>query len=490
MSETLQNGTPRVQSKIRFIDFMPDVDTIIPGALLDMSNLVPSAKGYRTYPRLAKYSINNLPNPVLGTYTGLFGDVLTVLAGTVDKLYWLNAFTLTDSGLLPGAPVTGRWRFDFYAGEVVIVNGIDPPYTYNGTTFANLAGSPPVASIVQATDYSLFLFPPNSADWISTLNSTLWTPSIATETVTGTIRRVGGNITAAHRLRGGIAIYKRTSLTFGRFTGPPFYWDFGNGVSDLVGAPGQESVANVGDAHYFPGPDDFYSFDGYSLQRIPNQLKEWFFATLDQHASHLIAARWDQKRSLIFWHFPSINSGGVLDCWICYDVRNKKWSADTNATDIDMPVFSVIPTVETTYDALTTRYPTYGAMNFMYGDLHGGITEISGAFRASDHALCLYNGQPMSSSFTMHDFGDRENLYQVISLKPHYEIYPVEGATIQPLNQRLPGTALTPGNARPLASDGHFNVFNTALLQRYKHIGFSEYEITGIDAQIEYAGEA
>lgn len=490
-AETLQQGIPEVQGRIRFIDFAPDADPITPGILLETSNLMPTAKGYRGYPRLTPYSANSLSTPCLGAFASLIGDNIVILIGTADKLYYLNGRTLTDSGLTPTS-IAGRWRFDQYAGEVVAVNGINAPYSYDGSTFGNLAGSPPVASIVQATEYGLFLIYANSSDWITSLNSHIWTPSIATQTVTGTIRKGSGNITAAHRLRGGIAIYKRKNLVFGQFTNPPFFWDFGNGISDQVGAPGQEAVANVGDAHYFPGPDDFYVFDGFSLQRVPNNLKEWFFSKLNQKLAYLICARWDQKRSLIFWHFPSINASPEtsLDSWICLNLRTGKWSGDSQADPIDMPFFSTIETGQLTYAVLTETYPTYADMDFFYGDLQSRTNEISGAIRSSDHGLHLYNGAPGEASFITHDFGDRENLYEVTQIRPQYEIYPEAGATIQAYNQRLPGKTPEAGPSRDLSSDGTFDIMNTARLQRYKHTGNSEYEITGLEVQIEYAGES
>lgn len=491
MNEVLQAGIPRVPYKVRFLDFMPDVDPLTPGALLDMSNLYPSAKGYRTYPSLTKFSTVDLPGECLGAVSAALGDDIIVLAGTADKLFILQGSVWTDSGLTPSA-ITGRWRFDSYADEIIAVNGVNAAYKYDGAAFGNLGGSPPVSSIVQGTPYALFLVAPNSSNWIASLNSALWTPSIPTQTVTGTIRNGAGDLTAAHQLRGGIAFYKRQSLTYGQFSGPPNYWDFGNGISTKIGAPGQEAVANLGDIHYFPGPDDFYSFDGYSLQRVPNQLKEWFFANLNQQLDYLISARWDQERSLIFWHFPSItaNPETALDSWICLNLRTGKWAADRSAVRVDVPVFASIQTGQLTYASLTEQYPTYGDMDFLYGDLRSRAIDQTGVIRTSDHGLYFYNGQPGRASHTTHDFGDRVSLYQVTQIQPHYSIYPEAGATMQPLNQKRRVGAPVAGAARPLKDNGAFDMENTARLQRYKHVGESEYEIVGADVAIEYAGEA
>lgn len=488
-AESFATGIPQVPSKIRFLDFAPDIDPLTPGALLDLSNMYPSAKGIRTYPSLTRFSSNDLPDPCLGAFSGPIGDNLVVLAGTTDALFYLDGAVWTDSGLTPSA-IVDRWRFDSYNNEIFAVNGVNA-YKYDGSTFGAVAGSPPAASIVQATPYALFLVGTNSSDWIATLNPALWTPSVATETVTGTIRNGAGDLTAAHQLRGGIAFYKRNSLTFGQFSGPPFYWDFGNGISRQIGAPGQEAVANLGDIHYFPGPDDFYSFDGSALQRVPNNLKEWFFANLNQTLDYLICARWDQQRSLIFWHFPSINASPetALDSWICLNVRTGKWTADRSASPLDVPIFSSVQTGQLTWAALVALYPTWDDWSFLYGDLRSRAVDQTGIISAADHGLYFYNGIPGQAMFTTHDFGDRENLYQVTEIQPQYSIYPEDGATIQPLNQaRRVGTPVA-GTARAITSVGTFDVNNTARLQRWKHVSESECEVVGIVANCDFAGE-
>jgi hypothetical protein len=155
-----------------------------------------------------------------------------------------------------------------------------------------------------------------------------------------------------------------------------------------------------------------------------------------------------------------------------------------------VPIFASLQTGQLTYASLTTQYPTYNDMNFMYGDLRSRAIDQTGGIRTVDHALYIYNGLPGEASLTTHDFGDRESLFQVTSIKPQYSIYPESGATIQPLNQKRRVGTPVPGAVRSLRSNGRFDVENTALLQRYKHTSLSECEIVGCEAMIEYAGEA
>ena len=498
-SSALARGNPEIPGRVKFLDFMPDADPTTPGAILDSSNVYPTTKGYRAYPSLAPYALNALPSACQGAAAGILGSAPFVVAGTTNQLYLLNASTLLlESQGLALTPITGRWRFDTYGHQLIAVNGIDPNQAYSGTgTFAPLGGSPPVASLVQATDYSVFLIEPNSHTWHSSLSATIWVNSIATQTLQGDLDSTDGNITAAHKLRNGITLFKPKAFHMGRFIGPPFYWQFDT-VSEQVGAPCQEAVANLGDIQYWPGPDDFFFFDGSSLQRIPNNLKEWFFRLLDNDHADKIAARWDQRKNLIFWHFPSIhaNPAGTLDHWICFNTRTGRWAANTASTSsiIEMPVFT--PTRVSgglTYGSFTARYATYAAAKAAtpsYGDLRPQNEDVSGAFGA-DHALKTYNGDPGLSFITTHDLGDRHSMYQVTRVRPEFSIYPQTAiGTAQVIAEYVPGKPVTTlGLTRPLSTDGWFNLVSTKRLQRFKLAFQSDFEIIGFEAMAEYAGE-
>lgn len=489
-SSNLARGQPQIVDRAVFADFAPDIDPITPGILIDCSNAYPTVKGFRSYPSLVRYSTNNLPGTAFGVFSGAQGSADVLVAGVADQLYELVAKTFVSAGLSLGTITPpARWRFDMYGTDLIAVNGLDPVQMKPiSGSFATLGGGPPVASIAQATDFSLFLIEANSSRWWSSLSDTIWTPSIATQTVRGNLDSTNGNISAAHALRSGIAIYKRKALHYGTFTGPPFYWDFVT-VSTQIGAPSQEAIANLGDVQYFLGPDDFYAFDAQSLKRIPNNLKEWFFANYDQTKDYLVSARWEQEKSLIFWHFASLQSvGETIDLWICYNLRTGKWSK--GAEMVDVPVFSSIQTGNLTYADFTATYPTYADVEGLrYGDLRSRAIDLSGVIKSADHGLYLYNGAPAGGYVTSHDFGDRHNMYQVTRLRPQFSVYPQSGAILEVLSQYRPGDAPVAGPVVNLSSDGWFNFRNTSRLQRFKITALSEMEITGVEAMVDYAGE-
>jgi hypothetical protein len=211
--------------------------------------------------------------------------------------------------------------------------------------------------------------------------------------------------------------------------------------------------------------DDF--FDGSSLNRIPNNLKEWFFNLLDGDNANKIAARWDQQKNLIFWHFPSIhaNPAGSLDYWICLNTRTGRWSGNTAGTPIvEMPIFTPIKVSGgLTYGSFTARYATYAAAEAAiatYGDLRAQNQDVSGVI-GSDHKLQIYNGDRVYPA-TSHDFPDIQ-CTRSLGLDPSSPLS--ASAAVEVISQH-PDQSL-PGLTRPLSDDGWFNV-STARAQRFK----------------------
>lgn len=487
-STNLARGIPQITGDVpAFLDFAPDRDPVIPGVITDMDNLYPTVAGYRTYPGPVKLSSNTLPSTALGAFAGFIGSTAFLVVGVSGQLYLLLNGVLTSQALSIST-TTGRWRFDLYGDTLIAVDGVNYPLAYSGSNFNPLGGSPPRSSIVQASDYSVFLIETDSSIWHSSLSATIWTNSIQTQTISASLDSTPGIITAAHRLRGGMALYKRKSLVYSTFQGPPLYWQF-NTVSEEIGAPSQEAVANIGDVHLFPGPNDFYMFDGYSFNAIPNNLRQWFFATLDQNNDQNIASRWDQLRNLVFWYFPSVNASpvGSLDTWICYNLKTGKWSKGSSPGGyIEIPIFATVKTGQLTYGSLASTFLTYGDLTGLYGDINARTVDISGIFQ-NDHALYIFNGMPGESYITTHDLADRDNFYECMRVRPYFVIAP-SSARLQAYNQIDPGTEPTLGASANLYK-GRFNFRNNSRLQRFKITAEDEMEIVGFKALIEFSGE-
>jgi len=479
------------------IDFAPDKDPLTKGAILDANGWYPTEMGARTLPG-PSVATAPLPAPAQGGFVARVSAGVIVVAGTSTDLYILTGGNWVAQGLTV-TTTTNRWRFASYGNDIIAVNGVDPPFvSANGAPFAPLGGSPPISDLVQASDYSLFLDTADSFTWWSSLSDTIWTPGIPTQTVTADITATPGDLTAMVQQRSTMTFFKRTSMYVAYFEGPPFYWNIRK-VSQQVGSASAENVINAGDILYFIGPDDFYSFDGYNLTRIPNSLKEWFFRDeYDVAYDYNVAARFDEARNLIFWHYPSnaAEPRGTLDSWICLNVRTGRWLP--GKTTIQVPLQGRIPaSTGLTYDQFGAMFATYDDIPDIPYDWVGfgpSPRDYTGVF-LPDNALYVYGTAPPITEpgpfITGSDFGDRRLLYQVRRMRPGFSLNPGPGncqveILVQYLQGRVPPT---PVQTVPMSNDGFFNCDVTNRLQRPRIRVFAEAEIVDYELEFSEAGE-
>lgn len=497
-------ATPGAQLPKRpILNFAPDLDSVTPGVVLDGHDFYPVRKGMRTLPSQVQQT-DPLPDECRGAASLVFTDQFGVIvAGTLETL----CFTLPDSILPPVAewvvqnigpspfPLRVRWRFAIYKDMIFAVDGTRKPFVatraginnatnLNPTAWAPLTIDPPLASIVATSDFSLFLVGANSATWYSTVNPTIWVQDVAQLSVSDTINQTSGPITAAAAQRSNMVLYKEFALYVGTLSaaalgpaGVPVIWQFTE-VSRQVGTVSQETLAVFRDIHYFLGPDDFYSFDGFSLNPLPNDLKEWFFQRIDEFGIQNVRTRVDTIRSCIFWHFRPVIEGLPTD-WICYNVREQRWSK--GLANIDCAVDGPI-----TVGSQLTRKVT------------------SGTIHADDHALYVVGAESRktgdTASVTTGDIGDRHFMYQLTRVRPFYQ--KLTGLpTCTPLNLYTPGGTwdVTTGKfvdavyvaqaTVPLSADGWFNLNNTARLQRLRIDHDDDAELIGLEIDGHAVGE-
>jgi hypothetical protein len=480
-------------------NFAPDADPISDGVILDSNGVYPTDRGFRTLP-VPTAASDPLPDPCLGAYVTQVEAGTVIVAGTVDDLYVYSAGSWTAQGLTCG-PVTGKWRFTTYGNFIIAVNGVDRPFaSNNGATFVALGGTPPISSLCAASDYSLFLGQVGTNTWWSSLSASVWTPSSATITVTADVEGIPGVLTSMIGVKGAMAMFKRQGCVVATYTqSPPYFWDVRK-VSAEVGTPNQLSAISVKDRIWFLGPDDFYMLDGYDLIPIPNQLKEWFFReSYDVSYDYLVEARHDEPRNLIFWHYPSKNSGGVLNKYVCLNYRTGNWAFGSLTIQCVLQG-SVPASTGLTYDEFGDMFATYDDIPDVPYDwpvFGSNGQDLPGYFDTTDILNLYSEGTPGPDSdafVTSGFFGDRRNLYQAIRIRPGFVLYP-ENSDADPVSEVTPqttylqGAPVTDGTAIPLSEDGFYNINVTARMQRHKFNFYAEAEIVDYELEVSPAGE-
>jgi hypothetical protein len=499
--------------------FEPDLDAIVQGfmerqiaaqsqsLLTDCNWVYSTLGGFKNMPALAQIG-PALPSKAFGAFAAEIQNAYLIVLATNNQLYFFNNGILVSQALTL-ANTANPWSFTVYGTDLLATDGVDPvQVSINGGAFGALAGSPPIFSIVEATDFSLFGIVPISNEYWFTLNDTVWTPSIATATGFATLSSTAGIIVAAKELLGGISMFKRNALHYGTYQGPPFYWGFQT-ISNKVGTLGPNSVVTVDTMQYFVGPDDFYQFDGYSLSRIPNNLRKWFFANMDSNFAANIFATYDQPRGQVVFWFPSINANpkGVFDSNVAFSTLTGKWvksqSIDGSAI-IDIPVTGLITASQPwTWAKFQNTYNTYAnTPNLTYGSaLFSGSTTPVVAVIDGNHIISTLTGAfgaPHFSSLpafiTTGDLGDKKNVYRLNRAKPGYLSLPSTQVLASPSKLRVfstyvPGTDYSESDLIDLAPTGYFDFVHADRLQRLRIGWYSDSELSDLDVDISFAGK-
>lgn len=505
---------------IPLLAWEPDADPLTPGVLLDCDGFYGSPKGLRTLPSWVVSTIR-LPEPARGGHSATLttGTQVTVV-GTTHHLWREQAgqWVAFDSGQTFNT--TTAWRFAVFGDDIIAVNGLDPPQLSRvGHPFSPMAdytqpgnSPPPVAALVAVVDEGIFLVRPSSNVWIFSPNVAQWEPDIATGVVTAPLFGTPGPITAIHRTRGGVVIYKESSFYIGRFIGSPLFWSF-DSVSENVGVAANEVVANADDVHYFLGRDDFYSFDGASLRRLENNVKEHLFRTLPVSRRDQFTARFDPINSLVIWHHPSATAGlgndtrPVLDSMLLYSLRTGKWTRSMPRDSAGEPVVAeavLQPTLRLrprlSYAEFAAQFLMYDNLDITYNDprLEIGFEGTVGALITNTHALATESGPSVGGSLLTGEYGDGNSYMMLSRVRPIFAEYPADRVGhLQVLKRRIngypvpdPGPFPQPGLGPQawLTKDGTFNVISTARALQMRLSFNTQCEITSVVYDAQPAG--
>lgn len=394
-------------------DFAPDLDPTTPGIILDANNAVPTMKGYasRNFPVVIPNG--TLPVVASGGYIALFSSgAVSLYAAGQGHIYQLQSGGWVEVDASSVYPATSPYVFTQFNDDVIVTaNGLASPLVATGINgiFAPLGGSPPAnaVAVISVAGFVVFFAGPN---WYSSAAGVdnNYVPDIQTLAATGTLYDVPGNVTAGASLYRSIVAFKAGATWVGSFSGTPFTWSF-QLISGQVGTYGQGCVVTLPDSIAFLGTDDFYITTGWTPQRIPNSLKEWFFANADHTQLQNVQGWYDHLNSVIYWHFVSIATPipGELDSYVAYNVRVGRWSKGyLNASLI----------VQNTQD---TQVALVGA--------NGGTSE-GGYFFDPTNKLMTWGGEAGAVPTTMYVksgyLGDESNLSQLLRFRAKWNVYP------------------------------------------------------------------
>lgn len=477
-----------VNVDIKYLGFVPDLDPSTEGALVGTAALVPTSRGFFKPVRLPQiYTALPLSSACYGTFYALYlNGTEALFAGTNNHLYKgdLAAWTAWDGGTTFTTPTTlpgGGWRFCQFGNDTIAVNGSNtdvPQVSALAANFGTLGGSPPVTKLV-ASVANAFVFMANTITqqgggagfgdqwWCSGLgNDATWVASLATQATNGRLFDTAGPISAVKSIGANItvAIYKQTATYLGQYVGPPLIWQFIR-VNSLNGALTHESVVDIGNIHVFPSMDDFYTFDGSSLQRLENPVKQWFFGQLNMAAIRTgtanIFGTLDRINDIVYWYFPTTTT--AADTWLAWNIKSNKWTKGVLTVEAVM-----VP------DVVLNNLPTTAVFK-------------------TDHKFYSINGGPDATcTLTTGDIGDHTLFYDINRIRPKFATAPADPTSVTVTGYRrfsLGDVQQQVTGPSPMGAYGWVNLRTSARWSAFKLALAQDMEIIGMDVYATPVGD-
>lgn len=482
------------------LGFTPDVETPVPGMLVDCTQFIPYLTGMQAAP--APLTPTDVPALVAecrnaAVVTRLDG-VRRVVAGTATNLYELTAGAWASRTRAVGGAYTGgadtRWSFAQFGDSTIASNRTDEMQrsTTTGGAFANIATAPKAKIVFTVGAFVMALNTNDGAEktdgWhcCAAFDDTSWTPSITTQAASGRLVSTPGALTAGLRLGEYAVAYKSQSLYLGQYVGPPSVWDWQLVPGGGAGCVGQDALCDIDGAHFFVGEDNFWIFDGTRPVPIGDQqVRQWFFNNSDQASRFKTQCVYDRQENRVWIFYPSAGSL-VNDSALVYHLKNKVWGrANRNIQAVLSYVANGI-----TFDTLNTVAATYDALPEVSYDsqfwLSGG--RALAVFNTSNQLQTL-NGAGENSSFTTGDVGndDRVTLLTRIRLRFASGFAPT-AATVQTFHKFNSGDSLTAGDSGSL-NDGKFDVLRSARWHRAVVSMTGSVKVTGINPTLVAEGD-
>ena len=483
-------------AKIR--GFAPDIDPTTTGAIIRGKGIIPSIRGIQAAPS---------PNPTQDdAMTATVVDAVTIektdgtlrtFAGTTTQIFELASTAWTDRTRASGTYTAGTsWDFAQLGDTTYATNNVAVPQFSSSGAFADLTGAP-VCSIIEAVNDQLFALDTNEGTfgdqpdrwWASAFGDPGdWTPSIASQSVSGRLTNTPGPITAGRGLGSDIVVYKENSIYLGRYIGPPEIWSFQLIASD-VGAVANRAVVQIQNGHIFMGPFDFFAFDGTRPQSIGGPIKDYFFEEeIDFDNRSKVRGVYDQTTDRVFFFYVSKDSAGGLDRYIVYHLRSDRWG-----TPVDLQVeavFEYIQSTGITYDDLGNNYATYDDLptTIIYDSPFWSTREKFVAVFKTDHMLNVMNGEPTTADMTFWTVGTDSVFSFLRRVRPRFAEFPTS-ATMYNSYSNGPAQPVTSDAPTSALNDGKFDLGRSARWHQTRMETVGPMELLGVDIDLVGDGE-
>lgn len=467
--------------------FAPDVDPVTPGILTDCDAIVPTLKGMAAANSPVNAGLAALGEAPNAAYVAeLLNGTKRTFAATATTIQEAGSTTWTDRSRVGGYSGSERTRFCTFGNVVLATNRAEAiQQSEPDADFEDIDGAPKALILVPASGFVVALNidgmtlgdVPDGWGCSALRNQEDWTPAAATQCAAGRLLDSPGPVLAGAALGDDVVAYKATSMYVGRYVGPPLVWSWTRVPGD-VGCIGAEALVVAGTVQYFIGTDDFYSFDGTVPRPIGAPIREWFFDTLSVQDRNKIVGTVDRARALVYWYFPTVNGGGLLDGCVIYNIKTGQWGKWAVTIQAAVQYSSG----QITYDTLGDSYSTYDDLPSISFDSPFWLADqtVPGVFIGN--SLMSLTGEPGESSLVTGDFGDMADFAYLSRVTPRYTRSPPSATAKNFYRNELGDTPV--GDATVALTRGRFDFRRSARWHRIRITQTGAMTVNGLDVAI------
>ena len=451
-------------------DFAPDLPIDTAGIILDAVGAQPTLSGFRPLPNPTNIG-DALHAAPLGSYHAYYSDeTRRLFAATAGRLWYLNGTSWASAGNFPSS--LSYVRFAQFGDDVLCVgagSGSDKKIlraANKGTAFAVISVSPADPTVIVSMEGQVLAFA--GQNWFSSAagDDGDWVADVATLAATGTLYGAPGPVVAAAAIYDNAVAFKKNSIFLGRQSGPPHSWEW-EPISKQVGTWGQGCVIAGPGWVDFLGVDDFYETTGYAPERIPNNLKDWFFRKANPTYLPDTQGWYDASQGTIYWHFVSNDAAlpPTCDMFVSYNRRAKRWC-------VGYLEVSSVPYLGNA--SVQVPLPTSANATILLDGTYAPNRLFTGGTGA---AMSLLTGY----------YGDPGRMSQLMRVRPKYNTRPTT-EILTPFYANILGKPdSTPGVAI-LGDDGWHYALQTGRYHRVRLATDGDCEVTALAAEFRDAG--
>lgn len=158
-------------------------------------------------------------------------------------------------------------------------------------------------------------------------DQTEWTPGPSNVSYKNTIEQSGPLISQAGT-RAGDLIFSQNDIYQVQYVGPPVIW-FINKIFSTDGILGPKARVEIEDAVFWMGHGDFYVFDGFSVNVLPNNtVKRYVYDNLNTEEGYKAFAFANVAYNEIWWFYPA-NNDSECNNYVIYNFKEHHWTTGT-----------------------------------------------------------------------------------------------------------------------------------------------------------------